>query len=136
MIMATRRPKTRTLDEAIALAESLLPGAPAPEGEDDPRWQAVIEVSGYIQTDSERVWQFICRWGVNECPDLRTAIATCLLEELLAECFEEFFPKVKEKVLGDARFAGTFAMCWKLGQAEIPSNAAKFDSLQLAVREQ
>lgn len=133
--MARRTRTTQTLDEAIALAESLLPGVPAPEGEDDPRWQAVIEVGDHIPNDSECVWQFICRWGVEECPDLRAAIATCLLEELLAEYFDEFSPRVKEKVLGDARFADTFSMCWKLGQAEIAANAERFDSLQSSVRE-
>jgi len=125
---------TRTFDEAITLAESMLPGTAAPDGEDDPRWQAIIEVGDHIPNDSERVWQFICRWGGNECSDLRAAIATCLLEELLAEHFDEFFPRVKEEVLADARFADTFATCWKLGQVEIPSNAERFDSLQSSLR--
>ena len=70
-----------TVQEAIADAESLLPGQPAAEGEVDPRWQAIIDVSEFIQTDPEPVWSFVSRWGSSPDEDLRMAIATCILEQ-------------------------------------------------------
>ncbi len=69
--------------QAIRYANSILPGVPAPEGEEDPRWQAIIDVGEFIQSDPEEVWTFLSRWGAHSDPDLRTAIAACLLEHLL-----------------------------------------------------
>ena len=46
---------TNTVHEAIEAAERLLPGVAAPDGELDPRWQAIIEVEGFIETDPEEI---------------------------------------------------------------------------------
>jgi hypothetical protein len=63
--------------EAIREAEALLPGIPTDEGQ-DPRWQAIIEVSEYIwsgpEAAVEAVWGFTLRWGVYPQEDLRTAV--------------------------------------------------------------
>jgi hypothetical protein len=45
-----------TLQEAIAYANSLLPGTPAPEGERDERWQAIIAVGQFIEAEPLLVW--------------------------------------------------------------------------------
>jgi hypothetical protein len=119
-----------TAAEAIRDAETLLPGEAAPDGEIDPRWQAVIEVAGYIPDDPESVWPFIARWGQHENEDLRTAIATCALEDILEHHFDSFFPRVEELAHSSERFADTFSRCWKFGQADEPSRAARFDRLQ------
>jgi hypothetical protein len=74
---------TDTVHEAIEATERLLPGVAAPDGELDPRWQAIIEVEGFIETDPEEIWHFIRRWGCDESEDLRRAIATCPLEDLV-----------------------------------------------------
>ena len=71
-----------TVQEAIEQAEALLPDSVAPEGETDPRWQAIIDVGDFIESDPELVWAFALRWGSSEDDDLRAAIATCLLEHL------------------------------------------------------
>lgn len=118
------------VEEAIAVAERLLPGVAAPEGETDPRWQAIIQLGDFIETDAEAVWEFIGRWGCHEDEDLRAAIATCLLEHLLDQRFEEYFPKVEVAVRSHRLFARTFVTCWKMGQAKEPGNAARFDRLQ------
>jgi hypothetical protein len=119
-----------TAAEAIRDAEALLPGKVAPDGEIDPRWQAVIAVSDHIPDDPEAVWLFIARWGQHEDEDLRTAIATCALEDILEHHFDSFFPRVEELVRSSRRFADTFSRCWKFGQADEPSRAAQFDRLQ------
>jgi len=116
--------------DAIESAERILPGCAAPEGETDPRWQAIIVVEDFVQSDPEPIWPFIIRWGSSADEDLRTAIATCLLEHLLNYHFDRFFPRLEEAVQGNALLADTFSRCWKLGQAEEEPNARRFEALR------
>jgi hypothetical protein len=51
-----------TVQEAIAAAEQILPGHAAPDGVEDPRWQAIIEISHFAPQESEAVWPFVLRW--------------------------------------------------------------------------
>ncbi len=118
--------------EAIRQADALLPGAPTDEGQ-DPRWQAIIAVSEYIWSGPEEaveaVWGFTRRWGAHPQQDLRTAIATCLLEHLLEYHFTAFFPRVEELALTAPLFGDTFERCWQLGQALKPGNAERYIAL-------
>jgi hypothetical protein len=102
---------------------------PAPEGEEDERWQRIIDVGRHLSEEPEVIWPFVARWGAHTDPDLRDAIATCLLEHLLEHHFELVFPRVAAHATTDALFADTVKRCWKLGQAERPENAARFDEL-------
>jgi hypothetical protein len=122
-----------TVQKAIKLAEQILPGAAAPDGERDPRWQAIIEIGTYIESDPDPVWEFVARWGSYRDEDLQSAIATCLLEHLLQHHFDLLFPRVEKLVKANRLFAMTFTMCWKLGQAELSDNARRFDALQAQV---
>ena len=122
------------VQEAIRYAETLLPGDPAPDGEEDPRWQAILEIANFIETEPEAIWSFARRWGRHPQEDLRTAIATCLLEHLLEHHFDRLFPRVQELAEADALFADTFCRCWKLGQSERLENARKFDDLRAACK--
>ena len=116
--------------EAIRQAEALLPGTPAPDGEIDPRWQAIIAVGEYIEAEPEAVWQFIEDWGTHPQADLRMAVATCLLEHLLGQHFKAFFPRVEKLARANSLFGRTVLSCWKFGQAEQPAHAKKLDSLR------
>jgi len=120
---------------AIAFAETLLPGEAAPDGENDPRWQAIIKVSEFIPTAPEPIWRFIVRWGAHPDDDLRTAIATCLLEHFLGKHFEAYFALVEQRANENGLFADMFCGCWKYGQAEEPDNAVRFDALKRRLRE-
>src|SRR5580765_1676085 len=60
-----------TVEEAIAAPDAILPGVAAPDGETDPRWQAVIAVAEFIETDPEPVWSFALRWGRYSDQDLQ-----------------------------------------------------------------
>jgi hypothetical protein len=120
--------------EAMERAECILPGHAAPEGETDPRWQAIIVVEEFIRSDPEPIWPFIVRWGSSLDEDLRTAVATCLLEDLLKFHFECFFPRLEEAVQSNALLADTFSRCWKLGQAEGEGNVGRFEALQAKCR--
>ena len=119
-----------SIDEAIAKAEALLPGEPAPDDEIDPRWQAIIEVVAYIESDTDAVWAFAERWGAHEQDDLRMAIATCVLEHLLEHDFERVFPRVEHLARRDAHFADTFSSCWTFGKSKQPDHASQFDRLK------
>jgi hypothetical protein len=123
-----------TLVEAIAAAEALLPGQASSERGLDPRWQSIIDVSEFIPTHPEEVWAFAARWGCTEDPDLRAAIATCIVEHLLEHNFDLVFPRVADLARRDARFAETLKLCSEFGQVSIRPNAAKLRHLKGQLR--
>jgi hypothetical protein len=116
--------------EAIREANALLPGEPVDEGQDDPRWQAIIAVGEYIESHPDVVWSFIRRWGCSPQDDLRNAISTCLLEHLLESHFVVYFPLVEQAALADPLFGDAFQQCWQLGQAAEPGNAERVAALR------
>jgi hypothetical protein len=118
--------------KAIRLANELLPGAPAPEGEEDPRWPAIIAVGDYVETDPDAVWQFVRQWGGHRQEDLRTAIACCLLEHLLEHHSRLILPRVEQAITEDRLFADTVLRCWHFGLGE---DATEFERLQARCRE-
>jgi hypothetical protein len=119
-----------TVEQAIARAEKVLPGTRAARGQRDARWQAIIRVGKFIESDPEQVWAFAYKWGRHRSADLRGAVATCLLEHLLEYHFDLVFPRVESAVRQSRRFADTFGMCWEYGQAREPANARRMDRLQ------
>lgn len=122
------------VQRAIARAERILPGTPAPEGKLDPRWQAIIGIGEFIETHPEAVWEFCLRWGKHPQSDVRAAVATCLLEHLLEHHFELLFPRVRRAAMESARFAGTLGSCWRFGQANTSENAARIRRLVSRLR--
>ena len=120
---------------AIQAAEALLPGRPAPDGENDPRWQAIIKIGNFVESEPEVIWPFVLKWGSlpNE-EDLSNAIATLLLEHLLDYHFDLIFPRVESAARSNISFASTFARSWKFGQATEPTRADKFDKLLSEIR--
>ena len=118
-----------TVQEAIQTANQVLPGQEAPEDVIDPRWQAIIAVGKFIETNPEEVWRFAHQWGQHADEDLRTAIGTCLLEHLLEHHFDLLFPRVEVAVKSSPEFADAFSRSWKFGQASKPSNQVRFDKL-------
>jgi hypothetical protein len=119
-----------TVSDAIAKAEAILPGVEAPEGEIDPRWQAIIEIGEFVETNPEEIWSFILKWGVHENEDLRMAISTCLLELLLEYHFDLIFPRLKKALATDKRLTYITKMVWAFGQSDLPANRAKLERLQ------
>ena len=49
--------------EVIEKAHALLPGEPAAEGQEDPRWQAIIAIEEFVETEPQVVWEFVQIWG-------------------------------------------------------------------------
>lgn len=114
--------------EAIRNADALLRGVPADE-EQDPRWQAIMAIGEFVESEPAAVWAFIRRWGGHPQEDLRDAVATCLLEHLLEYHFAAFFPQVEQLAVADPMFADTFRRCWQFGQAREPGNAGRYAAL-------
>jgi hypothetical protein len=121
-----------TVDQAIEEAEAILPGQAVDVGK-DPRWQAIIRLEPYIASDPEAIWAFCLRWGASDDPDLRAAVATCLLEHLLEHHFEAIFPRVEAAVAHDPRFADCFSRCWAFDPALAPENRRRFERLKARV---
>jgi hypothetical protein len=115
--------------EAIENAEAILPGIAVPDGQEDPRWQVIIAIAAYIEDEPEPVWSFVERWGQYPDEDLCSAIATCLLEHLLESHFDLLFPRAERLALTNPWFAHAVGMCWRLGEAESPENAARMKEL-------
>ena len=104
-----------TVQQAIENANALLPGSPLSNDEEiDPRWQAIIEVGNYVESNPKEVWEFITRWGKSESEDVRTAIGTCLLEHLLQYHFSTYFPRVESLAGTDPLFGDTFLSLWEI----------------------
>jgi hypothetical protein len=124
-----------SVELAIEAAEALLPGTAAPDdAAEDPRWQALIEISRFIASDPAPIWEFIQRWGSSPDEDLSDAIATCLLEHLLERYFEVYFPQVEAHVRAYPRFARTVWMCWQPeGLGSQPENLQRFKALKREV---
>lgn len=124
-----------TVELAIEAAEALLPGTAAPDdAAEDPRWQALIEISRFIASDPAPIWAFIQRWGSTPDEDLSDAIATCLLEHLLERYFEVYFPLAEAHVRAYPRFARTVWMCWEPeGLRSQPESLAQFKALKREV---
>lgn len=47
------------------------------------RWQAMIVIGEYIETDPARVWPIVEHYGQSDDEDMRAAVATVLLEHAL-----------------------------------------------------
>ncbi len=85
----------------------------------DCRWQALIAVGGWIASDPELVWQVVLRHGATEEEDLRAGVGCVLLEHLLDERFDGYFPRLASLLEeGAPCLADTFTFCWRLGQSD------------------
>ena len=78
------------------------------------RWQSQLELSQVISSgDPEIAWEVVVEHADSEDKDLRAAIACVLLEELLDEHFDDYFPRVRKMVRqGSPRVLDTISTCW------------------------
>lgn len=87
------------------------------DSDNDCRWQAIIVVGEFLKNSPQEVWKVICQFGVSEDDDMRTAIATILLEHLLEIYYTQYFPLLKSKILkGSPLLADTLSLCWHIGE--------------------
>jgi hypothetical protein len=100
-------------EDFLSLARRLVRDA-----DNDCRWQALIVVGESVESDPEAVWQVVCEHGASEDEDMRAGVATVLLEHLLGQHFDLYFPRLKERIeAGSPLLADTLGCCWAFGQA-------------------
>ena len=66
--------------------------------EEDARWAGAIEAGELVLDEPHRAWEIVVKYGSSDDLDLRDAIATCVLEHLLENHFNIYFPKVEELI--------------------------------------
>jgi hypothetical protein len=76
------------------------------------RWQALIAIGQFLETAPEVVWDVIREHGSSADADMRAGIATVLLEHLLDDHFDQFYPQVRREAKRSPRFADTLSTCW------------------------
>ena len=76
------------------------------------RWQSLIIIGEFIQTKPEMVWMVVDKYGESPDADMRTAIATVLLEHLLEYHNNKYKKIVEEKVKSSKLFSDTYSMIW------------------------
>jgi hypothetical protein len=127
----------RSVHDAIAEAERILPGCEAKSGE-CPRWQAIIAVGEFIESDPIPVCDFALKWARRRGRDLQSAIYCCLTEHLLEHHFDLVLPRMREAARDDARIAahliGACQSPFKFGQAEKPANIRRLKRLDSELR--
>jgi hypothetical protein len=127
-------PPPANVHEAIAIAERVLPGRETKSGE-CPRWQAIIAVGEFIETDPIPVCDFALKWARRPGWDLQAAIACCLLEHLLEYHFDLVFPRMRQAARVNARVAEHFLdWRWPFGQAKLSRNVARLKRLAYELR--
>jgi hypothetical protein len=125
------------VQRAIARAERVLPGRETKRGV-CPRWQAIIAVGEFIESDPIPVSEFALKWARRRGRDLGTAIHCCLIEHLLEHHFELVFPRMRKAARESARVADLFIDLWKspfvFGQATQPDNLKRLRRLSSELR--
>ena len=86
--------------------------------DNDCRWQAVIIIGRFVETNPSEVWKVVTKYGISGDKDMRTAVGVVLLEDLLGYHFQKIFPKVKREVIRSPLFADTLSRCYATGQAK------------------
>ena len=103
---------TKPPQRYFSLAKGLLD-----DTDNDCRWQSLIVIGEYIHTRPLDVWPLIAKHGNSDDEDMRTAIATVLLEHLLENHFERFYSRVKREAIRSPMFADTLSRCWPTWQS-------------------
>lgn len=94
------------------------------------RWSAAEAAGELVESRPRAVWNLVVAHGVSSCEDVRAAVATCMLEHLLEERFDEYFPLLESEIQSGKLLLGdTLRRCWKLGLSERPDNAARWDNV-------
>ncbi len=125
-----------SVHRAIARAERILPGREVKVGV-DPRWQAIIRVGDFIESQPIPVCEFALKWSRRRGIDLQQAISCCLFEHLLESHFDLVLPRIRAAALENSRVAEHFIewrSCFRLGQATLPRNVARLKRLAYELR--
>jgi hypothetical protein len=76
------------------------------------RWQSLIVIGEYLNEYPEDIFHIIIKYGSSKDEDMRTAIATILLEHLLEKNFRKHFNLYKKFSENDSYLLDTLSKCW------------------------
>ena len=79
------------------------------------RWQSLIIIGEYINRFPDEILNIIIKYGSSEDKDMRTAIATILLEHLLEKDFKKYFSLYKNISKNNFFLLDTLSKCWVNG---------------------
>lgn len=89
----------------------------------DCRWQATIIIGEFLNTRQEEIWNIIITYGSSDNRDIRTAIATVLLEHFFEEnsnLFDTKFETIRQEISkGNKNLLYTLSMC----RFDLPDNS-------------
>ncbi len=90
---------------------------------EDVRWRALTLLGDYTDPCGlqapQKLWPVVERLGASRSAGLRSGVACCVLEHLLEHHFDEYYPRVREKIeAGDRKMLEMLATCHPFGQAE------------------
>ncbi len=101
-------------DGYLPLARSLVADA-----DSDCRWQALMVVGDFAERHASAVWPVVLEHGASDDEDMRSGVATVLLEPILKHHYEEYFPVLKAAIeAGDDHLTDTLRRCWLFGGAK------------------
>lgn len=124
-------PSNRINKQGRPTSDELLEIDDALSSTDDGRiWKGAELLGEHAEHNPDAIWSLVVKHGSATSPEVREAIATCVLEHILEHHFEPYFSDIESRVnAGDNSLLQTLALCWKLGQAEVPENSCRWDKL-------
>lgn len=84
-----------------------------PDRSNDCRWQALIVLGHFIADRPEDVWEVVREHGISDDSDMRSGVATVLLEHLLEHHRRRYLSKAKRLAAKSRNFAETLSSCWE-----------------------
>jgi hypothetical protein len=98
-------------------------------------WAGAVAMGEYCESEPGSIWPLTVKYASHDHAEMRMAIASCVLEHLLEFHFDPYFGLSRDIIRsGNRAFADTFSHCWKVGEADRPENAAKFDALVTEIK--
>jgi hypothetical protein len=117
------------VESEVRRGEQLLASA-----DEKARWQGAELLGEFVETAPDLVWPVVACFGCSDDEDVRSAVATCILEHFLEHHFDRYFPETEQLARDSLPFADTVSRCWAFGETELPQNRARFDALVQSTR--
>ena len=76
------------------------------------RWQSLIIIGEYLDKYPDYIFKIIIKYGSSKDEDMRTAVATILLEHLLEKDFKKYFNLYKNLSTNNYYLLDTLSKCW------------------------
>jgi hypothetical protein len=76
------------------------------------RWQSLIIIGEFLDKYPNDIFNLIVKYGSSKDEDMRTAVATILLEHLLEKDFKKYFSLYKNISKDNSYLLDTLSKCW------------------------